>query len=184
MKKRVLALAMASVMAISLAACGGSGKPSGETTTTEAAQGTTTEAATEAASGSGANFVYATSTFGQKFSPFFYTTTYDGEVVQMVHASLLASDRGGAIVEKGIEGETRDYNGTDYTYYGLGDVEVVQNDDGTVDYKLMVRRQRSMTLSSASMFWQILLMMDPQQSMHFPSRVWKLTEAVCSPVSS
>ncbi|MGX8714489.1 MAG: ABC transporter substrate-binding protein [Lachnospiraceae bacterium] len=139
MKKRVLALAMASVMAISLAACGGSGKPSGETTTTEAAQGTTTEAATEAASGSGANFVYATSTFGQKFSPFFYTTTYDGEVVQMVHAYLLASDRGGAIVEKGIEGETRDYNGTDYTYYGLGDVEVVQNDDGTVDYKLTMR---------------------------------------------
>ena len=141
MKKRVLALAMASVMAISLAACGGgSEKPSGsEAATTEAAQGTTTEAATEAASGSGANFVYATATFGQKFSPFFYTTTYDGEVVQMVHASLLASDRGGAIVEKGIEGETRDYNGTDYTYYGLGDVEVVQNDDGTVDYNLTMR---------------------------------------------
>ena len=83
--------------------------------------------------------VYATSTFGQKFSPFFYTTAYDGEVVDQVVNVLLASDRGGAIVEHGIEGEVRTYNGTDYTYYGLGDVDVVQNDDGTVDYNLKMR---------------------------------------------
>ena len=83
--------------------------------------------------------VYATSTFGQKFSPFFATTAYDQEVVDLTQGSLLAADRGGAIVEHGIEGETRTYNGTDYTYYGMGDVEVVQNEDGTVDYNLTMR---------------------------------------------
>ena len=83
--------------------------------------------------------VYATSTFGQKFSPFFATTAYDMEVVDLTQGLLLAADRGGAIVEHGIEGETRTYNGTDYTYYGMGDVEVLQNEDGTVDYNLTMR---------------------------------------------
>ena len=83
--------------------------------------------------------VYATSPFGQKFSPFFATTAYDMEVVDLTQGLLLAADRGGAIIEHGIEGETRTYNGTDYIYYGLGDVEVVQNEDGTVDYFLTMR---------------------------------------------
>ncbi|MCI6729253.1 MAG: hypothetical protein MR473_03635, partial [Clostridiales bacterium] len=39
--------------------------------------------------------VYATATFGQKFSPFFYETAYDGELVDLVHAGLLTSDREG-----------------------------------------------------------------------------------------
>ena len=60
-------------------------------------------------------------------------------MVDLTQGLLLAADRGGAIVEHGIEGETRTYNGTDYTYYGMGDVEVVQNEDGTVDYNLTMR---------------------------------------------
>ena len=83
--------------------------------------------------------VYATSTFGQKFSPFFYTTVYDGEVVDQVVTYLLASDRGGAVINEGIAGTTIDYNGTDYEYLGNGDVEVVMNDDGSVDYNLTMR---------------------------------------------
>ena len=83
--------------------------------------------------------VFVTSTFGQKFSPFFYTTAYDGDVVSMVTGSLLTSDRGGAVIMNGIEGETVNYNGHDYTYYGMGNCEIVQNDDGSVDYKLTMR---------------------------------------------
>ncbi len=83
--------------------------------------------------------VYATATFGQKFSPFFATTAYDMEVVDLTQGGLLASDREGNIVRKGIEGETIAYNGTDYTYYAMGDVEVVENADGTVDYNLTMR---------------------------------------------
>ena len=32
----------------------------------------------------------------------------------------------------GIEGETHAYNGTDYTYYGPADCEIVENAAGTV----------------------------------------------------
>ena len=85
------------------------------------------------------NLVYATSTFGQKFSPFFATTAYDMEVVDLTQAPALSADRGGAVIYNGIEGETIDYNGTEYTYYGLGNLEVTQNDDGTVDYKIHIR---------------------------------------------
>ena len=83
--------------------------------------------------------VYATATFGQKFSPFFSTTAYDKEVVDLTQALLLAADRGGAVINNGIEGENIDYNGNGYDYTGLGNVEVVQNDDGSVDYNLTMR---------------------------------------------
>ena len=83
--------------------------------------------------------VYATSTFGQKFSPFFATTAYDMEVVDLTQALLLQADRGGAIINNGIDGEKVDYNGNDYEYKGMGNVEVVQNDDGSVDYHLTMR---------------------------------------------
>ncbi len=41
---------------------------------------------------------------------------------------------------KSIEGETRTYNGTDYTYKGTSDIDIVtDNDDGTVDYNVTIR---------------------------------------------
>lgn len=84
--------------------------------------------------------VYVTSTFGGKFSPFFYTTAYDGAVVDMFTIGLLAGDRGGAILNNGIDGTKVVYNGTEYEYTGAGNVEVVMNEDGTVDYKLEMRK--------------------------------------------
>ena len=121
---KLLALVLALILACALTI-------SGVAETAEA-----TEAAEDRAEGT---LVYATSTFGQKFSPFFYTTAYDGEVVDQVITGLLAADRGGAVINNGIAGETVDYNGNDYEYNGLGDVEVVMNDDGSVDYNLTMR---------------------------------------------
>ena len=83
--------------------------------------------------------VYATSTFGQKFSPFFSTTAYDMEVVELTTGALFGYDRDGAMIEKGMEGEVRTHDGTDYTYYTRGNVDVVQNDDGSVDYNFVMR---------------------------------------------
>lgn len=83
--------------------------------------------------------VYATSTFEQKFSTFFATTAYDMEVVDLTTGATLGADRGGAMILNGIEGETREFNGTDYTYYSMANCEVVQNADGTVDYNLTMR---------------------------------------------
>ncbi|MBR1899653.1 MAG: ABC transporter substrate-binding protein, partial [Lachnospiraceae bacterium] len=127
-KRRLLALTMASVMACSCFAMA------------EAVTEADTEAEVSApVERQGGNLVYATSTFGQKFSPFFATTAYDMEVVDLTQVSALAADRGGAVIYNGIEGETINYNGTDYTYYGMGNVEVTQNDDGTVDYQIHIR---------------------------------------------
>ncbi len=154
--KKLLALVLALVMVFALAACGESAAPAASTEAEEAAatesepaaeepvaeepaaEEPAAEAAEEPASENN-TLVYATSTFGQKFSPFFATTAYDMEVVDLTQAGLLAADRGGAVIENGIAGEDVDYNGTNYHYDGMADVEVVQNDDGTVDYNLTMR---------------------------------------------
>ncbi|MBN2558325.1 MAG: ABC transporter substrate-binding protein [Clostridia bacterium] len=62
--------------------------------------------------------------FSEKFSPFFADTGYDNDVVAMTQVSLLTTDRTGAIVYKAIKGETIPYNGVDYLYTGIADVEV------------------------------------------------------------
>ena len=43
------------------------------------------------------------------------------------------------MVLNGIEGETREYNGTDYTYHGPADCVVTENADGTVTYDIKLR---------------------------------------------
>ena len=131
--KKILALVLALVMVFALCACGENNTPAPDESKAPVEE---SKAPVEENT---STLVYATSTFGQKFSPFFYTTAYDEEVVSSFTGGLLAADRGGAIIHHGIEGETVEYNGTDYTYYGMGDVEVVQNDDGSVDYNLTMR---------------------------------------------
>ena len=79
------------------------------------------------------------SAFNQKFSPFFSESEYDQDVWVMTSLSMLNSDRQGQVIMNGIEGETHNYNGTDYTYYGPADCEIVQKDDGTVDYNFKMR---------------------------------------------
>ena len=120
--KRTLALLLALVMSLSLlAGCGTQGNNSGGATTGETP------------------LVVGYSPFSSKFSPFFSETAYDQDVYAMTQLGLLTSDRTGAIIYKGIEGETVNYNGTDYTYYGPADLEVVENADGTVDYNFTLR---------------------------------------------
>ena len=120
--KRTLALLLALVMSLSLlAGCGNQGNTSGGATTDETP------------------LVVGYSPFSSKFSPFFSETAYDQDVWVMTQIGLLTSDRTGAIIYKGIEGETVNYNGTDYTYYGPADLEVVENADGTVDYNFTLR---------------------------------------------
>lgn len=131
--KKILALVLALVMVFALCACGESNTPAPDESKAPVEE---SKAPVEENT---STLVYATATFGQKFSPFFYTTAYDEEVVSSFTGGLLAADRGGAIIHHGIEGETVEYNGTDYTYYGMGDVDVVQNDDGSVDYNLTMR---------------------------------------------
>lgn len=83
--------------------------------------------------------VVGTQNFDGKFSPFFSTNAYEQEIADLVHLPLLGSDREGAVVLKGIEGETRPYNGTDYVYDGIADCVITENDDGTVYYDITMR---------------------------------------------
>ena len=83
--------------------------------------------------------VIAETGFEGKFSPFFAASAPDQAAHTLTQAVLLNADRRGEIIMHGIEGETRSYNGTDYTYYGLADCEVTENDDGTVTYAITLR---------------------------------------------
>ena len=80
------------------------------------------------------------SKFSGKFSPFFATTAYDQDVAGMVGVGLISTDREGNVVYKGIEGEDRAYNGKTYNYKGISDVTETINDDGTVDYKIVLKK--------------------------------------------
>lgn len=131
-----LSLGLVAVMTVaSLSACGKDNTSSdGANTETGASE------STEVSTSTGADtLVVGKDTFGSKFSPFFATLQYDQDVSDMVSIGLLASDREGNIVMKGIEGETIAYNGTDYTYTGIADCDVTQNDDGTVVYDFTLR---------------------------------------------
>ena len=69
--------------------------------------------------------VVAIQTLSSKFSPYFADTGYDQDVVEMTQVSLMTTDRTGAIVFNGIEGETLTYNGTEYYYQGIADLSQV-----------------------------------------------------------
>ena len=119
MKKatRILALVLCAVMCLGLfVGCGNKGKQNSDTP-----------------------LVVGYSPFNSKFSPFFSETAYDQDVWTMTAIGLLNSDRQGSIIMNGIKGETKSYNGTDYTYYGPADCEIVENTDGTVDYNFKLR---------------------------------------------
>lgn len=131
---KLLALLLALVMILAMTACGGE-------TAGEAPAEETVEVAEEAveATNEDTPLVVGYAPFSSKFSPFFSETAYDQDAQAMTQLGLLSSDRTGAIIYKGIEGETINYNGTDYTYYGPADLTVTENEDGTVWYDFTLR---------------------------------------------
>ena len=139
MKNTKQAIALASAAALSvgmLAGCGGAAS-SAATASSESNSTATAEASTTAASDG--TLVLAETGFESKFSPFFAASASDQDVIDLTQIALLGADRKGEMVLNGIEGETREYNGTDYTYYGTSDCVVTENDDGTVTYDIKLR---------------------------------------------
>ena len=106
----------------------------------EEAAETASETAAEATAEAGEKTLVASDNhYEGKFSPFFVQSAEDQHIVDLTQIGLVNTDRVGALVEKGIEGETRSYNGTDYTYNGPADMEVTENEDGTVYYDFTLR---------------------------------------------
>lgn len=123
--KRILALVLAVVMCFGLFAGCGEEAASSAASTAEAAEGST--------------LVASASGFESKFSPFFASAADDQDIADMVTLYLMGSDRVGNPVLNGIEGETRSYNGTDYTYTGPANIVITENADGTVYYDITMR---------------------------------------------
>ena len=140
--KRFLAMLLAVVMVFALAACGQQAAPApAPAEEAPAAEAPAAEAPVEAAPSANETtpLVVGYSPFNSKFSPFFSETAYDQDVQAMTQIGLLTSDRTGAIIQKGIEGETIEFNGTPYTYYGPADLTITENEDGTVYYDFTLR---------------------------------------------
>ncbi|MCD8153461.1 MAG: ABC transporter substrate-binding protein [Clostridiales bacterium] len=121
--KQLLAMAVAATMTMSL--CVSAYAEDG---------GTETEASTD-----GNTLVASVTGVEQKFSPFFAASVDDVNIMEMTQVLLMDTDRVGEPVLSGIEGETRSYNGTDYTYTGASDIVITENEDGTVTYSVTMR---------------------------------------------
>ncbi len=153
--KRLLALLLTLVLCSSmLFGCGGKGEEqqgSQEATdTTEesgdssAAAETETETETEGQEESGeapsdGTLVVTATGFENKFSPFFSASVDDTNVQEATQLLMMYVDRVSNPVLKGIEGETREYNGKEYTYKGPADITITENEDGTVYYDVKMR---------------------------------------------
>lgn len=142
MKKSNKALAMmiaGSMVVTSLTACSSKKKEekNNNASPTETAQADTTN--TQTSSSSDTPLVIASGPMNEKFSPIFSEIVPDTNLVGLTQVSLLGTDRQGQIVLKGIEGETRSYNGTDYTYYGIADCDITENSDGSIYYDFKIR---------------------------------------------
>ncbi len=128
---KLLALVLAVVMCFGLlAGCGDEAASAASSAASSAAEETAAE---------GKTLVAAATGFESKFSPFFASAADDQDIADMVTLYLMGSDRVGNPVLSGIEGETRSYNGTDYTYTGPANIVITENEDGTVYYDITMR---------------------------------------------
>ncbi len=153
--KKLWALLLAFVMVLSLAACGGG---SGETTTPDTGDAATEDTGDDSSAADSedtssddaagedtaapANDTLVTTVeqgLEGKFSPFFGLSANDVTIWEATQAYTMQTDRVGNPIMNGIEGETRSYNGTDYTYNTASDIVVTENEDGTVYYDLTMR---------------------------------------------
>ncbi len=141
---KILSLVLVCAMVLGLAACG------------EKAP---------AYEGNGKTLVVAYDYFSEKFSPFFATTSYDQDAAGLTQVGLLPSDREGNVLLNAKDGQVVAYNGTDYTYNGIANCEIVENADGTVTYKLSMRDDVKFSdgkkLTADDVIFSIYVLCDP-----------------------
>ncbi len=127
-KKKIVSLLLAATMVLSLAGCGKSADKAGSAATSEKSGSSDTP------------LVIGWDAMSQKFSPFFAESHPDMYLDdKMVQIGLIGVDRAGQFILKGIDGYTAEYNGTEYTYYTPSDIDIVENEDGSVTYDIKIR---------------------------------------------
>ena len=144
MRRLVKYLAVLTVMVtlvMTTSACGKhkkAAKPKVKTTA-EVKNGTTTAGGKGSAS-SDVPLRVGCSHFDKKFNPFMAETEADRQAVELTQVMLFDRDRTGRIVEQGIDGEQRKYNGQEETYFGIADVKVrYKRKAGYTVYKITLR---------------------------------------------
>ena len=122
-RRKMLGLSAATMGALALAACDNSSSNGGS----------------DSGSDHEGTLVASTSGLEGKFCPLFTASAADQDVVSFNNITLLAVDRMAEPIYNGIEGETKEYNGTEYTYTAPANVEMVENADGSVNYNIQLR---------------------------------------------
>lgn len=134
--KKFLSVFLATAMAVtSLAACGS------KDAAKDTSQSTDADSTQEATSTLDETpLVVGYSPFSEKFSPFFANTVFDQHAQTITQTRIGTFDRAGAIVEKAKDGETRSYNGTDYTYNGLSNITTSYDEASDITtYDIQIR---------------------------------------------
>ena len=126
-RRKMLGLSAATMGALALAACNNGGDQPAD----QGEEGGSNEHA--------GTLVVAASGLEGKFCPLFTASAADQDVVSFNNIALLMTDRMAEPVLNAIEGETREYNGTDYTYNGPANISMEENADGTVTYTVQIR---------------------------------------------
>ncbi|MBQ8830614.1 MAG: ABC transporter substrate-binding protein [Oscillospiraceae bacterium] len=167
---KILALLLVCVMVLGMfAGCGKKDEaPADDTTATDTPDDTTNTPDDTTGEDEGPvndTLVVAYDYFSEKFSPFFATTSYDQDAAGLTQVSLLPTDREGNVLLNAKEGEVVTYNGTDYTYTGIANCEIVENADGTVTYKIDMRNDVVFSdgdaLTADDVIFSIYVLCDP-----------------------
>lgn len=145
MKKRILSLILIAAMALGLLAACGQEEEQIETVA--------------------APLIVGYTSFNEVFTPFFARSAADKDVVAMTQVNLLTLDREGAVVYDAIKGETRSYNGTEYTYKGIADIDVKSQNNGTVVYDITLRNDVKFSdgeiLNAEDLIFTMYVLCDP-----------------------
>lgn len=98
------------------------------------------------------------------FNPLYARNAADIFLCDICNELLLGYDRTGEIILMGKTGETRKYNGTDYTYYGIADCSI-EKKNGYVDYNFELREDvyfgDGVNLTADDVIFTMYLMADP-----------------------
>lgn len=102
----------------------------------------------------------------QNLSPFFHTTSYEKDIVDLTQLDSVTIDRQAMIVEDAIIGETRTFNGTSYTYTGPADVDIeINGTTGNTLYTFTLRTDLKfgdgLPVSSDDLIFTLYTFLDP-----------------------
>lgn len=126
MWKKSAAILLAAAMAVTMSGCDHGKKdkesPTPKPTVSATPQQTEKKSETVDATGEGRNksdvpLIVGYESMDDKMNPFMKLGEANRRAVEATQISLLTFDRDGAVINQGIDGEKRSYNGEDYTYY-------------------------------------------------------------------